>query len=139
MGHQGKGVKRKFTTGKNTLEKLMLTYEKEFPTDSTTYSVKQLKDAEDIVTRLDMVAERYINIGRIQEEIITCICTSIDLEDAEIDKEIAKAQASLEQYQATYDTFKLDKDFLKIVDIVQGYIKLCKNRTANSQVSSNSI
>ena len=120
----------------------MLTYEKEFPTDSTTYqgsSERQLKDAKDIVTRLDMVTDRYTYIVKIQEEIITCICTSIDLEDTEIDKEIAKAQASLEQYQATYDTFKLDKDFSKIRDRVHIYIKLCKNRTNNSQVISSSV
>ena len=41
LEHQGKSVKRKFTTGKNTLEKLMLTYEKEFPTEST--NLKQLR------------------------------------------------------------------------------------------------
>ena len=142
LERQGKSVKRTFTTEINTLKSLMSAYEKEFPTDSTTHqgiSVRQLKDAEDIVARLDMVTDRYKNIVKIQNEIITCICTSIYLEDTDIDKEITKAQASLETYQTTYDTFKLDKDFSKIRDIVQDYIKLCKNRTTNSQVSSNSI
>ena len=61
LERQGKGVKGRFTTELNTVKSLMLTYEKEFPTDSTIYDsscVRQLKDAEDIVTVLDMVTDR---------------------------------------------------------------------------------
>ena len=140
LERRAKGVKGRFTTELNTVKSLMLTYEKEFPTDSTIYDsscVRQLKDAEDIVTGLDMVTDRYINIVRVQEEIRTCICTSIELDEAQVDKEIAKAQASLEDYQITNATFK--KDFAKIIDRVQYYIKQCKSRTANSQANSNSI
>ena len=139
LERQSISVKRRFTTEMNTLKSFMSAYEKEFPTDSTPQSERQLEDAKDIVDLLDMVTDRYKNIVNIQNEIITCICTSIYLEDTDIDKEITKAQASLETYQTTYDTFKLDKDFSKIRDRVHIYIKLCKNRTNNSQVISSSI
>ena len=127
LERRGKGVKGRFTTELNTVKSLMLTYEKEFPTDSTIYDsscVRQLKDAEDIVTGLDMVTDRYINIVRVQEEIRTCICTSTALEETQVDKEIAKAQASLESYQVTNATFK--KEFAKTIDRVHNYIATIK-------------
>ena len=60
LEHQDKSVKRKFTTGKNTLEKLMLTYENLWfdPTDDSKNG-KQLKDAKEIVSRYVLLNDRY--------------------------------------------------------------------------------
>ena len=139
LEHQAKGIKGRFTTELKTVKNLMLTYEEDFPADSTQFDsscVRQLQDAEDIVTVLDRLTDRYNNIVNIQEEIRTCICTSIALEESQVDKEIAKAQVSLESYQVTNATFK--KEFAKTIDRVHHYIKQCKsNRAANSQANSN--
>ena len=112
----------------------MLTYENLWfdPTDDSK-NVKQLKDAKDIVTRLGMVTDRYKNIERNYREIIDCICTSIYLDDEEIDKEIAKAQAPIEKYQITYAKFK--KDYGKIVDKVYNCIRF--NTETNSKYPTN--
>ena len=138
LERQSISVKRVFTTDINTLRVKMKSYEKEFPTDSTPQSERQLQDAKDIVDLLAMVTDRYKNIVNIQNDIITCVCTSIYLEDTDIEREIAKAQESLETYQTTYDKFKLDKVFSKTRDRADIYIKMCKNRTNNSQVISSS-
>ena len=117
LERRAKGVKTRFTTELKTVKSLMQTYEEDFPADSTQFDsscVRQLKDAEDIVTVLDRLTDRYNNIVNLQEEIRTCICTSTALEETQVDKEIAKAQASLEGYQITNATFK--KDFAKIID-----------------------
>ena len=87
----------------------MLTYEEDFPTDSTQFDsscVRQLQDAEDIVIILKRLTDRWENIVTLQEDIRTCICTSTVLEDTQIDKEVEKAEASLGSYAATHATLK---------------------------------
>ena len=83
LERQAKGIKGRFTTELKTVKKLMLTYEEDFPTDSTQFDsscVRQLQDAEDIVTVLKRLTDRYINIITLQEDIRTCICTSTVLD-----------------------------------------------------------
>ena len=132
LEHQGKSVKRKFTTGKNTLEKLMLTYENEFPTDDSK-NVKQLKDAKEIVSRYGLLNDRYKNIVNIQQEIMNCICTSMYLEDEEVERELAKAEAPIKKYLIIHTKFK--EDFGKIVDKAYNCIRF--NTETNTKYPTN--
>ena len=127
LERQAKGVKGRFTTELNTVKKLMITNEDDYPTDSTQFDsscVRQLQDAEDIVTVLKRLTDRWENIVTLQEDIRTCICTSTVLDETQVDKEIAKAQASLESYEVTNATFK--KEFAKTKDRVNDYIATMK-------------
>ena len=134
LEHQGKSVKRKFTTGKNTLEKLMLTYENLWfdPTDDSK-NVKQLKDAKEIVSRYGLLNDRYKNIVNIQQEIMNCICTSMYLEDEEVERELAKAEAPIKKYQIIHTKFK--EDFGKIVDKAYNCIRF--NTETNTKYPTN--
>ena len=138
LERQSISIKRRFTTDIDTIKTKMKSYEKEFPADSTPQNDRQLQDAKDIVDLLAIVTDGYKSIVKIQNDIITCVCTSIYLQDTDIESEIAKAQESLETYQNTYNKFKQDKVFSKTRDRADVYIKACKNRPNNSQVISNS-
>ena len=84
LERQAKGVKGRFTSELNTVKKLMITYEDDYPTDSTQFDssrVRQLQDAEDIVTVLKRLTDRWENIVTLQDDIKTCICTSTVLEE----------------------------------------------------------
>ena len=127
LERQAKGVKGRFTSELNTVKKLMITYADDYPTDSTQFDssrVRQLQDAEDIVTVLKRLTDRWENIVTLQDDIKTCICTSTVLEDTQIDKEVEKAEASLEDYTGKHSTFK--KEYAEIKDRVNGYIDKMK-------------
>ena len=65
LERQAKGIKGRFTTELKTVKKLMLTYEDDYPTDSTQFDsscVRQLQDAEDIVIILKRLTGRWENI-----------------------------------------------------------------------------
>ena len=85
------------------------------------------------------MTDRWKNIVTLQEDIKTCICTSTVLEDRQIDKEVEKAEASLEDYAGKHSTFK--KEYAEIKDRVNGYIdkmKRSSNRAANINSPANS-
>ena len=141
LEHQDKSVKRKFTTGKNTLKKMMLTYENTWfdPTDDSKNG-KQLKDAKEIVSRYVLLNDRYKKLVNIKQEIIDCICTNIYLEDEEVERELAKADAQIRKYLTIHTKFK--EDFGKIVDKAYNCIRLntetnTKHPTNNSENCKN--
>merc|ERR1712236_56482 len=78
------------------------------------------------------------SVVKLQNDIITNVCTSFYLQDTEIESEIAKAQDQLEKNQSTFTKFKQSNEFSKTRDRADVYIKMCKNRPNNSQVISNS-
>ena len=138
LERQSMGIAGRLTRDIDTLKAKMRAYEKEFPSDCTPQNDRQLQDAKDLVDLLAIVTDGYKSIVKLQNDIITCVCTSIYLQDIDIENEIAKAQDLLETYQNTFNKFKQDKVFSKTRDRADVYIKACKNRPTNSQVISNS-
>merc|ERR1712236_6814 len=78
------------------------------------------------------------SVVKLQNDIITNVCTSFYLQDTEIESEIAKAQDQLEKNQSTFTKFKQSNEFSKIRDRADVYIKFCKNRPTTSQVITSS-
>merc|ERR1712215_617310 len=91
-----------------------------------------------LIDLLAIVTDGYKSVEKLQNDIITCVCTSFYLQDTEIENEIAKAQDQLEKYQSTFTRFKQSNEFSKIRDRADVYIKFCKNRPTTSQVITSS-
>ena len=138
LERESMGIAGRLTRDIDTLKAKMKAYQKEFPQDCTPQNDRQLQDAKDLVDLLAIVTDGYKSVVKLQNDIITCVCTSFYLQDTDIENEIAKAQDQLEKYQSTFTKFKQDKVFSKTRDRADVYIKACKNRPTNSQVISNS-
>ena len=138
LERESMGIAGRLERDLTTLKAKMKAYQKEFPSDSTSQNERQLQDAKDLIDLLVIVTDGYKSVEKLQNDIITNVCTSFYLQDTEIESEIAKAQDQLEKNQSTFTKFKQSNEFSKIRDRADVYIKFCKNRPTTSQVITSS-
>ena len=139
LENQAKGFKQRFSSDLKTAIKILDYYKNDYPSDEGSCA-SQLQDAQYIMTVFDRLTDRWKNIESLQDDIKVCIFSSVTLDEKEVDKQIEKAEASLEDYANRYIKFK--KEQRETLNRVSGYIEKMKrsnNRTSiiNNQGNSN--
>ena len=120
-----------------TAKKIIENYEIDYPTDSMQFDsscVRQLQDAQDIVTVYKRLTDRWKNVESLQEDIKVCILSGVKLQEKEVDEKIEKVETSLNEYANKYTEFKKDKR--ETLNRIQDYIEKMEIAN-NSQSNSN--
>ena len=139
LENQARSFKQRFSSDLKTAIKILDYYKNDYPSDEGS-DASQLQDAQYIMTVFDRLTDRWKNIESLQDDIKVCIFSSVTLDEKEVDKQIEKAEASLEDYANRYIKFK--KEQRETLNRVSGYIEKMKrsnNRTSiiNNQGNSN--
>ena len=134
LENRAKSFKQRLTSDINTVNKMLIEYQKDYPTDNISCTT-QITEAKDIIVVFDRVGNRWKTVESILDDIKVCIFSSITLQETEIDEKVERVEAALTEYADKYT--KLKKDKRETLNRVYDYIEKVKGSNDRASIINN--
>ena len=124
-----KSRKSKLSKDVNTVTKMLVAYQTDFPDDDITCEL-QLGEAADIIRVIERASSRWITVENELDDLKSCICVSVVMSDTDTLKELDIVDAEMTKYEAKLvDVKKEKRDILKRCTDILARSKKAATRT----------